>query len=175
MVYERICAAIDVQGFQLSKKSGYGRLERFRARELAFVNDTTEKCLKVDPEIDFDNLHHVDKHTVRYTIVNVTGLELCPLLEFELKTSQLKTIIRTAYNLLATEEKNYFGICSSQLDDILTDMGIPHINMDGSALAKTPGFCANHLAMNSNRKIRCALRKAQSIWSTTQIVIAHST
>src|SRR5689334_6922423 len=121
MLYDRICAAIDVQGFQLSRKSGYDRLERFRAREIAFVNDTFEKRFQMDPEIDFDSLHNVDKNTVRYTSLNIHGLDSSPLYKPDLKTSQLKAIIRTAYNLFATEEKNLFGICSSQLDDILKD------------------------------------------------------
>ena len=163
---DKICAIIDCQGFQL--KNG------FFPREIAIASDIITQCQEINACIEWDELSDESKQTIFYTTKFLNGLHHYPFNNknfcFLPKINQIENIINTWYNMVSTDEKQYFGVKNIQMANILTMFNIPFIDLNLDVY-NVPNYktlqekyndkyvCAIHKKPRKNVTFTCSLRK----------------
>ena len=170
---DKICAVIDIQGFQLSDK--------FVPREVAMVSENFSQCFEINPELNFKDLNEKDRQTVIHTTKFLNGLHILPFNDRNFcylpKESDIGDILKFLYNVVATDEKPFIAVKNQQTLQYLINFNIPHIDLNDSTL-NFPNYnairekygnnyiCAYHKRppVNSNIILTCAYRKCAQIF-----------
>ena len=170
---DKICAVIDVQGFQFR--------DRFVPREVAIVSDFISQCQELNPKMNWKELSDEDQAVVLHSTKFKHGLHYCPFNpiqhSFLYSSNEIGKIISQWYNMVATEDKPFFAFKNQQMGKILNEMGIPTFDLDSPEL-NLPNYkdiqekygdtylCSYHKKpmRNSNIKLTCAYRKANHLY-----------
>lgn len=168
---KHICAFIDAQGFHLNN--------RFYLRELAIKNDTLDSCVEFDAELYLNRVRKDQRQQLIYQTNSVHGIPITSC-RADFRSCEASTVIKSWYEIVATEEKVYFGLKNQQLATILNQVGIPFVDferreirapslrqLDQAYSSENPvTFCKFHtrLPRHNNIELRCAQRKANRFW-----------
>ena len=170
---DKICAIIDCQGFQFK--------DRFVPREIAIVSDVISQCQELNPQINWRELSDDDQAVVLHSTKFKHGLHFCPFNPVEhcflYASSDVDKIITQWYELIASDDKPFFGYKNLQMGNLLKELGIPNFDLDSPEVG-FPAYrdlqdkygdtylCAYHKKpiRNSNLKLICAYRKANHLY-----------
>lgn len=172
MTMDKICAVIDIQGFQLP--------DRFIPKEVAFVSENYSQCFEINPGISFKDLSDKDKQIVIHTTRYKNGLHILPFNDRNFcylpKEEDLGNILLTLYNFVASEEKPLVAVKNQQTLKYLSDSGIPFIDLNEEkwefpnhkAIQEKYNdnyLCSYHKKpFNQNIILTCAYRKCAQIF-----------
>lgn len=170
---ERVCAVIDIQGFEL--ESG------FVPREVAICSDSLfTLCQELNPKIYFRNLSDKDQKTVIYCSKFIHGLKILPFHPVEHAylplSSDIGPLLKLYYDIVKTPERTLFAFKNRRVGEILKDMEIPGLDLDDLSLNfpsierleevyKSSFTCGYHRRRIPDIKYRCAYRKCQHLWT----------
>ena len=170
---DKICAVIDIQGFQLS--------EKFVPREVAMVSENFSQCFEINPELNFRDLNEKDRQTVIHTTKFLNGLHILPFNDRNFcylpKESDVGEILKFLYNVVASDDKPFVAVKNKPTLQYLIDLDIPFLDLN-DPIYSFPNFndirnkygnnyiCAYHKRPppNSNIILTCAYRKCAQIY-----------
>ena len=168
-----VCAAVDVQGFDV-KKVFYPRI-----LTVASCNGLCDFEFK--PELP--SLSPKDQRTVNFLQNKYHGYSsFGPVSLHEIgvfKSNDLITVLKAAHNLLSSQEKPYFGVANNHLAKILRNNSIPFVDLTkGQTSApshkkldikyKTNWTCTKHLPSIYSSSFVCSKRKVSNLWQWLQ-------
>lgn len=153
---DRVCAAIDVQGFQIGKT--------FHARELSFITENTECCIELQPDVDTTRSYNY--RCVKFQSYQIHGLGLKTVDSLAPPSSNIESVIYSLYQSHHTNSHQYLACKNTQVGDILTKLRIPFVDLRGyDIVCKRDILCLNHTEVSIHpRSLTCAYRKARAIW-----------
>ena len=177
---DKICAIVDAQGFQFK--------DRFVPREVAIVSEQISQCQELNPQMYWRDLSLEDQQVIVYDTQRVHGLFYMPFNSADhcylLHPNEIDVLLTRWYDMIATEEKPFFGFKNQQMGKILTENKIPCLDLDDKSLRfpsyksiqEKYGFnylCAYHKKppKNSNIRFTCAYRKCAQMYRELQSIL----
>jgi hypothetical protein len=156
---KNIIACLDMQGFYVNGK--------FVPREIALVDD--EICARDDIKtgLSLETLAETDISKCLYLTNHFHGLSLDCSTENAVTLSEALEKIKS-YIILG--ETNYFGVKNHMLEKLLTDNGIPYLDLNQigcpsvrylDSMYNEDCNCTHH---EKSPVFRCALRKCRNLW-----------
>lgn len=184
---DRICAVVDAQGFIVD--------QCFLARECAIIANNFSHVQEFDISIPWNEISEINQKSIDAIERYVTGIPFYSLTKRGRESSpipdysKVANFLKTHYQMLASDEKPYFGVKNNLLKKILDEANIPSYDLTDEtpsvlALDKmydTNWTCALHTSkrrlppLNNGRRrrgnyrfahnYRCAYRKCINFWN----------
>ena len=156
---KNIIACLDMQGFYVNDK--------FVPREIALVNDEicARDCIKTG--LSLETLSEIDIGRCLYLSHHFHGLGLDPSND---DAVTLEEVLEHIKSYVTPTETNYFGVKNHMLEKLLTDNGIPYLDLNEigcpsvrflDSMYNQDCNCKHH---EKSPVYRCALRKCKNLW-----------
>lgn len=162
----QICAVMDVQCFI---KDG-----QYIPKELSIRANKLNISFIMDTGLDYKDMSLKDKFTNKHISKHILGMSLRSNSEYVWhKSNDGMNQIQLMYNMAKKPDKNYLGIKSNQLANLLNKLMIPYINLEDYGcppieklkliyISKQCGFHDNYITYKST--FRCANQKCFLLW-----------